>query len=114
MDASPLTQEARPQSFEPKIVQLYLSFFNAPANEANDEAQPSEGFWTELFLLNPDKRRLYEILKPRTAGELLQIQVCFACWSVSLSVSYVFPPDTNPSLLPTSNIRSRIRNNTAK
>jgi hypothetical protein len=72
---SPLTHLLRPDSFEPKIVQLYLHLFNILANEEAEDAVPSEGFWQEFFLLKPDKQRLYEILEPMTAFDLLHMQV---------------------------------------
>ncbi|KAG9781970.1 DUF1741-domain-containing protein, partial [Aureobasidium melanogenum] len=71
---SPLTQLLRPDSFEPKIVQLYLHLFNVLANDDGDDVVPSEGFWREFFLLKPDKQRLYDILAPMTAFDLLQLQ----------------------------------------
>lgn len=74
MDA-PLTQQSRPDSFEPKIIQLYLHLFNVLVNEDVDDATPSEGFWRELFLLKPDKQRLYDILEPMTAFDLAHMQV---------------------------------------
>jgi hypothetical protein len=71
---SPLTQQLRPDIFEPKIVQLYLFLFNVLANDDDlENATPSEGFWREFFLLKPDKQRLFEIIQPMTAGELLHI-----------------------------------------
>jgi hypothetical protein len=72
---SPLTQLLRPDSFEPKIVQLYLHLFSVLVNEDVDEAVPSEGFWRELFLLKPDKQRLYDVLEPMTAFDLLHMHV---------------------------------------
>lgn len=72
---SPLTQQLRPDSFEPKIVQLYLHLFNVLANEDVEDAIPSEGFWSEFFLLKPDKQRLYDILEPMTAFDLLHMHV---------------------------------------
>jgi hypothetical protein len=72
---SPLTQLLRPDSFEPKIIQLYLHLFNTLPNEEGEDGIPSEGFWREFFLLKPDKQRLYEILEPMTALDLLHIQV---------------------------------------
>jgi hypothetical protein len=74
MDA-PLTQQSRPDSFEPKITQLYLHLFNVLANEEVDDAVPSEGFWREFFLLKPEKQRLYDILEPLTASDLTHMQV---------------------------------------
>ncbi|EXJ70863.1 uncharacterized protein A1O5_05855 [Cladophialophora psammophila CBS 110553] len=70
----PLTQQSRPDSFEPKIIQLYLHLFNVLANEDADESIPSEGFWREFFLLKPDKQRLYDILEPMTAFDLVHMQ----------------------------------------
>jgi hypothetical protein len=73
---SPLTQQLRPDTFEPKIVQLYLHLFNVLANDDSlEDPVPSEGFWREFFLLRPDKQRLFEILEPMTASELLHIHV---------------------------------------
>ena len=72
---SPLPQQLRPDYFEPKIVQLYLHLFNVLANDEAEDAVPSEGFWREFFLLKPDKQRLYDILEPMTAFDLLHMQV---------------------------------------
>ncbi len=73
---SPLTQQLRPDNFEPKIVQLYLHLFNVLANDDFlEDATPSEGFWREFFLLKPDKQKLFDILDPMTASELLHIHV---------------------------------------
>jgi hypothetical protein len=73
---SPLTLQLRPDVFEPKIVQLYLYLFNVLANDDSvNEPVPSEGFWREFFLLKPDKQRLFDILDPLTASELLHIHV---------------------------------------
>ncbi|KAH0829536.1 hypothetical protein FOPE_10229 [Fonsecaea pedrosoi] len=71
---TPLTQQTRPDSFEPKIIQLYLHLFNVLANEDGDESVPSEGFWREFFLHKPDKQRLYDILEPMTAFDLVHMQ----------------------------------------
>jgi hypothetical protein len=75
MDSNPLTQQLRPDSFEPKIIQLYLHLFNVLANEDPEDAVPSEGFWREFFLLRPDKQRLYEILEPLNAFDMMHMQV---------------------------------------
>jgi hypothetical protein len=72
---TPLTQQSRPDVFEPKITQLYLHLFNVLANEDTGDAVPSEGFWREFFLLKPDKQRLYDILEPMTAFDLMHMQV---------------------------------------
>jgi hypothetical protein len=72
---SPLTQQLRPDSFETKIVQLYLHLFNVLPNDDNgEEPIPSEGFWREFFLLKPDKQRLHDLLDPFTANETLHCQ----------------------------------------
>ena len=72
---TPLTQQSRPDSFEPKITQLYLYLFNVLGNEEIEDAVPSEGFWREFFLLRPDKQRLYDILEPMTPSDMLHMQV---------------------------------------
>ncbi|KAI9839570.1 MAG: hypothetical protein M1819_002196 [Sarea resinae] len=69
MDPSPLTQEARPETFQPKIVQLYEVLF-----EDDHDLEKSEGFWQEFFLLKPDKANLQHILADRSADELLHQQ----------------------------------------
>jgi hypothetical protein len=46
--------------------------------QTEEDAVLPEGFWRELFLLNPDKKRLLQILEPLTADDLLQLQVCSA------------------------------------
>jgi hypothetical protein len=73
---SPLTQQLRPDSFEPKIVQLYIHLFNAlPNDDSIEDPVPDEGFWREFFLLKPDKQRLNDILDPFTASELVHCHV---------------------------------------
>nr|POE54160.1 upf0588 membrane protein [Quercus suber] len=67
MDQSPLTQQARPEVFEPKIVGLYN------AQEVEDEER-LEGFWREFFLLKPDTARLRQVLEAISPNFLLQIQ----------------------------------------
>ncbi|KAI7005432.1 hypothetical protein KC362_g18517, partial [Hortaea werneckii] len=57
MEQSPLTQQARPEVFEPKIVGLYRQLFR----EVEDDEKPN-GFWRELFLLKTDLPRLQQIL----------------------------------------------------
>jgi hypothetical protein len=46
--------------------------------QTEEDAVLPEGFWRELFLLNPDKKRLLQILEPLTADDLLQLHVCVA------------------------------------
>ncbi|CAI7672643.1 unnamed protein product [Penicillium viridicatum] len=70
MDASPLTQQSRPESFKPKIVQLYENLFKAP-----DDADPSEGFWRELFLLPPDRNQLHAILDHLSPDDTIGLQI---------------------------------------
>ncbi|KAJ5272193.1 hypothetical protein N7524_005462 [Penicillium chrysogenum] len=70
MDASPLTQQSRPESFKPKIVQLYENLFTA-----TDDAEPSEGFWRELFLLPPDRNQLHAILDNLSPDDTIGLQI---------------------------------------
>ena len=73
MDASPLTQQSRPESFQPKIVHLYESLFK----EAEEVAKP-EGFWDEFFLHKPDPASLRAILLALSPDDLLHFQVSLA------------------------------------
>jgi hypothetical protein len=70
MDASPLTQQSRPESFQPKIVHLYESLFK----EEEEIAKP-EGFWGEFFLHKPDPASLRDILRTLSPDDLLHFQV---------------------------------------
>ena len=70
MEASPLTQQNRPSSFRPKIVQLYDDLFR----QDDEELADSEGFWGEFFLLRPDKVRLEQRIEELTADDLLHMQ----------------------------------------
>ena len=96
---SPLTQQLRPDSFEPKIVQLYLHLFNVlPNDDSIEDPIPLEGFWREFFLLKPDKQRLYEILEPFTASEIIHCHVqtqAFFQRSISEAGSGVSPRNEN-------------------
>lgn len=69
MEQSPLTQQARPDVFEPKVAKSYRELFRNP----EDDEKP-EGFWKEFFLLRPDLRRLGQILDDTDADYLLQTQ----------------------------------------
>ncbi|KAL1969523.1 hypothetical protein VTN77DRAFT_8961 [Rasamsonia byssochlamydoides] len=69
MEASPLTQQSRPETFQPKIVQLYETLFRT-----SDFAEPSEGFWREFFLLPPDKKQLHRILDDLKPDDALSLQ----------------------------------------
>ncbi|PYI02205.1 DUF1741-domain-containing protein [Aspergillus sclerotiicarbonarius CBS 121057] len=66
---SPLTQQSRPETFKPKIVQLYENLF-----QTTDYAEPSEGFWREFFLLPPDRTRLTAVLEQLSPDETLNLQ----------------------------------------
>lgn len=67
---SPLTQQTRPDVFEPKVVGLYRRIFREGEDEDKDDA-----FWSTLFLLKPDPSSLQNILENTDAGFLLQLQV---------------------------------------
>ncbi|KAK8165689.1 hypothetical protein BKA80DRAFT_271969 [Phyllosticta citrichinensis] len=71
MEPSPLTQQSRPETFTPKIVQLYELLFT----EQDDEPEFSEGFWQEFFLLKPDPPRLRRVLGDLSADAMLHFQV---------------------------------------
>ncbi|KAJ6113944.1 hypothetical protein N7523_007261 [Penicillium sp. IBT 18751x] len=68
MEASPLTQQTRPETFQPKIVQLYETLFKT------DDAEQSEGFWREFFLLSPNRSQLHALLDGLSADETLSLQ----------------------------------------
>ncbi|KAI9777102.1 MAG: hypothetical protein M1839_009058 [Geoglossum umbratile] len=70
MEQSPLTQQARPESFQPKIVGLYEALF-----KDDEDADKSEGFWREFFLLRPDPASLRQALADLSADDLLNLQV---------------------------------------
>ena len=70
MEASPLTQQARPDTFQPKVVQLYQQLF-----AEDEETEKPEGFWQEFFLLRPDPASLRKMLDDLTAEDLLHFQV---------------------------------------
>ncbi|ROW08565.1 hypothetical protein VPNG_06250 [Cytospora leucostoma] len=72
MDRSPLTQQPRPEAFQQKIVQLYEELFK-DGQDAEHEGQHPEGFWTEFFLLKPDRVHLRRILDGLSPGALLQL-----------------------------------------
>ncbi|KAK1448684.1 hypothetical protein CMEL01_07999 [Colletotrichum melonis] len=105
MEASPLTRQAPPEVFKPKIVQLYESLFKvcvlfdpythepraspiAPGRalplddlqlpdrmaDAEDDAERSEGFWREFFLLRPDRPALKRILDGLGPADMLALE----------------------------------------
>ena len=70
MEASPLTLQARPTSFQPKIDRLYEDLFR----QDDEDYADADGFWGEFFLLNPDKASLQRRLEALTTEDLLQLQ----------------------------------------
>jgi len=89
MEASPLSQQSRPESFQPKVVGLYESLFNKVCSrrplrhisyvrliceQDDDEVEKSEGFWQELFLLKPEPKALKDILTDLSTDDLLHLQ----------------------------------------
>lgn len=70
MEASPLTQQTRPSSFQPKVAQLYDNLLK----QEDEELADSDGFWGEFFLLTPDKPRLQQRLKALRADDLIHLQ----------------------------------------
>lgn len=80
METSPLTQDSRPTSFQPKIAQLYDKLL-----KEEEDATSSDGFWQEFFLLKPDRNRLEGRLDSLSANDLLHLQVIlWNYWSISL------------------------------
>jgi hypothetical protein len=75
MDQSPLLQQSRPETFQPKIVHLYEKLFK---EEEDEEFEESEGYWEEFFLLKPDPIDLRNLLSSLTSDDLLHLQVRFA------------------------------------
>ncbi|KAL8911312.1 MAG: hypothetical protein Q9172_007690 [Xanthocarpia lactea] len=71
METSPLTQQNRPSSFQPKIDSLYEQLF-----DTYEDAEPDfdDRFWREFFLLRPDKANLRRRLENISGDDLLQIQ----------------------------------------
>ncbi|KAI0900232.1 DUF1741-domain-containing protein [Annulohypoxylon nitens] len=70
--ASPLTQQARPESFQPKVVQLYEALFK---DDVDPDADKPDGFWAELFLLKPDRLSLQRILARLGPDDLISLQL---------------------------------------
>ncbi|DAA73972.1 TPA_exp: Uncharacterized protein A8136_3754 [Trichophyton benhamiae CBS 112371] len=69
MESSPLTQQTRPETFQPKIVKLYETLlFNS------DYAHPTEGFWREFFLLQPDRVYLSKMIASISSHDILHLQ----------------------------------------
>ncbi|KAI1472123.1 DUF1741-domain-containing protein [Daldinia caldariorum] len=71
MEASPLTQQARPETFQPKIDQLYEALFK---DDIDADGEKAEGFWREFFLLKPDRPFLQQILVALRPEDLMSLQ----------------------------------------
>ncbi|KAI1262308.1 hypothetical protein F5Y18DRAFT_155590 [Xylariaceae sp. FL1019] len=71
MDASPLTQQARPEIFQQKIVKLYEALFK---DDEDADVDKSEGFWREFFLLKPDRATLLKIVGDLSPDDLIHLQ----------------------------------------
>jgi len=69
MEPSPLTQQARPEVFQQKVVALYEELFK----DAEDN-EKTEGYWRELFLLKPDRVNLQRLLLKLSPDDLLHFQ----------------------------------------
>lgn len=72
MEASPLVQQSRPDTFQPKVVLLYQRLLLQDEEEQFEER--TEGFWRELFLLKPDSAGFRHILDELSADDLLHLQ----------------------------------------
>ncbi|KAH6869930.1 hypothetical protein BKA58DRAFT_167686 [Alternaria rosae] len=70
MEPSPLTQDTRPEIFQPKIIHLYETLFK----EDDEDVELSEGFWQEFFLHRPDSAGLKRILGSVAPDEMLHQQ----------------------------------------
>lgn len=67
---SPLRQQERPSTFQPKIARLYEELL---AVEQPIETETA-GFWREFFILKPDLSALKRILESLEPHELLECQ----------------------------------------
>jgi hypothetical protein len=87
MEPSPLTQDSRPQIFQPKIIRLYETLFKVRAHynsatdgpltdaqENDEDTELSDGFWQEFFLHRPDSAGLKRILDSIPPDEMLHLQ----------------------------------------
>ncbi|KAK1913237.1 hypothetical protein P3342_005173 [Pyrenophora teres f. teres] len=70
MEPSPLTQDSRPDIFQPKIISLYETLFK----EDEEDVDLSEGFWQEFFLHRPDSSGLKKMLASVTPDDMLHQQ----------------------------------------
>ncbi|GAM41746.1 hypothetical protein TCE0_042f15103 [Talaromyces pinophilus] len=93
MEASPLTQQSRPEVFQPKIVKLYEALFQITEN-----VEPSEGFWREFYLLPPDRthfRRLLDGLSPDDTLLLQAVTQRLFARSIREAAAGVSPNDSH-------------------
>ncbi|KAH0289544.1 DUF1741-domain-containing protein [Aureobasidium namibiae CBS 147.97] len=93
MEQSPLTRQSRPESFEPKVAQLYRQLFR----DRDDEDKP-EGYWREFFLLKPDNERFGQLLDDLEAIDLLHASHhCeqFVSHAITYARSGISPSDEN-------------------
>jgi hypothetical protein len=90
MEPSPLTQDSRPEIFQPKIIRLYETLFKVRADwssvalprtelltsrqEDDEDTELSDGFWQEFFLHRPDPAGLKRILESVPPDEMLHLQ----------------------------------------
>ncbi|KAL5321592.1 hypothetical protein ACEPPN_009552 [Leptodophora sp. 'Broadleaf-Isolate-01'] len=70
MEPSPLTQQARPEVFQQKVVALYEELF-----KDEEDHEKTEGYWKEFFLLRPDKATLQTLIGELSPDDLLHLQV---------------------------------------
>ncbi|KAH8708605.1 hypothetical protein GQ44DRAFT_776972 [Phaeosphaeriaceae sp. PMI808] len=75
MEPSPLTQDSRPDIFQPKIIHLYETLFTEDDEYADADTELSDGFWQEFFLHRPDAAGLKRILDSVPPDEMLHRQM---------------------------------------
>ncbi|CAL3972878.1 hypothetical protein PZA11_004125 [Diplocarpon coronariae] len=71
MATSPLTQQTRPEVFQPKVVSLYEELFK----DEEEHEEKTEGYWKEFFLLKPDKATLQKLIAELSPDDMLHLQV---------------------------------------
>lgn len=95
MEASPLTQQTRPEIFQPKVVRLYEQLLLQDEDEHFDDR--TEGFWRELFLLKPDGDSFRRLLDELSTEDLLHLQSHtqeFVYRSLACIQAHVSPSDS--------------------
>ncbi|KAH7399053.1 hypothetical protein DE146DRAFT_613816 [Phaeosphaeria sp. MPI-PUGE-AT-0046c] len=70
MEPSPLTQDSRPEVFQPKIIRLYEALFK----EDDEDTDLSDGFWLEFFLHRPDAGGLKRLVDSVSPDDMLHLQ----------------------------------------